>query len=166
MSKPVSTSTDLPVDAAAAFAAMTAPDWYARLAAHGGDGTEHVSTTPAADGGAVVVAKRPVPDAIPAALAKLVPKGTRATQTDTWGPAQPDGGRRGTWTVTSPGLPVQLGGDVRLEPAGDGRCRFVVDGAVSVKIPVVGGRLEGPLADLTRTQATAEGAAMQAVLAP
>lgn len=55
------------------------------------------------------------------------------------GPA--DGGYAGSATVTVPGTPAQLTGELRLAGV-DGGCELRMDGAVSVSIPLVGGKIE------------------------
>ena len=163
LSKHVRTVTELPCDVETAFAAMTSDDWTGRLNVALSADTQLVSRTPSPEGGVTIVLSRELPANLPGALTKLLPKDGRAEQTDVWASEQ-DGVRAGTWSVKSPGLPAEIGGTVRLEPSGAG-CRQVVEGTVKVKIPVVGGKIEGYLAGITDEQAVREGAAARELLA-
>ena len=58
-----------------------------------------------------------------------------------WGPAEADGARSGTFSITVPGKPVTFEGTVRLQPTASGS---VVDhaGDLTVRIPLLGARIE------------------------
>lgn len=60
-----------------------------------------------------------------------------------------EGGYAGSATVTVPGTPAQLTGDLWLADA-DGGCALSMDGTVSVSIPLVGGKLEETIARYVR----------------
>ena len=145
MSTPLSASAELPADVETAFAALTGEQWPPALAARLRDGSTLVRREPTPDGGVVLVTSRQLPEGTPSALLKAARDG-RVTQTDTWGPAV-DGVRAGTWTVEVPGAPGTIGGTSRVEPAGAGS-RWSVEGAVEIRLPLVGGKVERYVAPL------------------
>lgn len=146
MSRPLSTAADVHVDVEATWRALTSPTWPAALDAALGDGSHLVSHADTPGGGAVVVISRRLPEGIPGFLQSFTPQDGRVTQTDTWGPAQ-DGSRHGTWAVTFPGSPGTISGETSVEPTATGS-RWSVRGTVAVKIPLIGGKVEGFLAPL------------------
>ncbi len=146
MSAPLSAAIDLPTDVETTWAALSSPSWPAVLADHLSDGSAVVRAEPTPDGGAVLVTTRELPSGAPPPLQRFVPADGRVTQTDTWGPAV-DGVRRGTWQVVLPGSPGQVDGDMTVEPTGTGS-RWSVSGRVTVRVPLIGGKVEGMLAPL------------------
>lgn len=128
-------------DVETVFAALSSEQWAARKAAELHDGSQVVRREEKPDGGVVLVVSRELPEGVPGWLAKFLPKDGRATQTDDWGPADPSGVRRGTWSATIPGAPADVGGTMRLEPDGTGTT-YVIEGEVTVRVPVIGGKAE------------------------
>jgi hypothetical protein len=110
----------------------------------------------------VLVVSRSLPDGVPGFLERFLPKDGRVTQTDDWGPAK-GGTRSGTWRVEIPGAPAQLGGTMRLEPTPTGS-RYVVDGEVKVKVPVIGGKAEGFIAGMVEKLAAKEADVLRSAL--
>lgn len=162
MSKQVTTQVDYPVDVETAFAAITAQDWTSRLAVE--CGASHTLTSLKADSSTVViVTSRSLPQSMPSALGKIIPSGARPTKTDVWEATAKGGVRRGSWKVVSPGVPAEVGGTMRLEPASAGS-RLVVDVEVKVKVPVIGGKMEGFLIDMTKKESAEEGVAAARLL--
>lgn len=149
MATSLSASLPLPTGVEQAWAVLAGADWPAVLAAALSDGSTLVSHEQTADGGARVVSRRRLPEGGPSFLRRFVPADGTVAQTDTWGPEQA-GVRAGTWDVDLGGAPGAIGGRHRLEPA-DGGCRWVVDGEVAVRVPLVGGRAEAFLAPLVET---------------
>lgn len=137
---------DVPAGVEAAFAAVTSERWPPALDARLSDGSELVERTPSPDGGVRLVTRRRLPEGVPSFLTRFAAPGSAVTQTDVWGPDQ-GGVRRGTWSVDLAGAPATLGGALLLEPTGTG-CRWGVDGEVTVRVPLVGGRAESFLAPL------------------
>ncbi len=160
MGRAVSTSVDVPADVETVWRVLTGPGWPAALAASLHDGSELLAAGPTADGGAVLTVSRRLPDGIPGYVQPFAPKDGRVTQTDTWGPAV-GGGRRGTWEVSFPGSPGEVGGEMALEPAGPGS-RWTVSGTVRIKVPLVGGRIEGFLAPLVEQLLDRQGEVLRA----
>ena len=73
-------------------------------------------------------------------------------QRDHWNAPGPDGARTGTWEVTARGVPVSVGGTLRLAPDGRGATVVEIDGEVRSSVPLVGGKLADLVGgDVTRT---------------
>lgn len=143
------TSTDVDADVATVFAVFTSAAWPQALDARLHDGSTLVSADPTDDGGTRVVFRRKLPAGIPSFLQRFAPKDGTVTQTDVWGPER-DGARDGTWSVAFPGSPGQITGTTRIAPQGSGS-RWTVDGTVTVKVPLLGGKAEGFLAPLVES---------------
>jgi hypothetical protein len=60
-------------------------------------------------------------------------------QTDEWQRTE-DGGWEGTFTIDVSGSPVHLSGTTKLTP-GDGSCTEEIITSVSVKVPIIGGKI-------------------------
>jgi hypothetical protein len=118
------------------------------------DGSRVVRREETAGGGVTLVVSRELPAGVPGFLERSCRRDGRVTQTDVWGPAE-GGTRSGTWLVEIPGAPAKLGGTMRLEPTPAGS-RFVVDGSVEVKVPLVGGKAEGFIAGMVTKLAAKE----------
>lgn len=150
-------------DVETVFAILTDPSWPERKAEVLRDGSRVLRREQKADGGVVVVVSRELPAGVPRFLERFLPRDGRVTQTEEWGPA--DGVRRsGTWTGEIPGAPAQLGGTMRLEPVASGS-RYVIDGEVTVRVPVIGGKAEAFIADKVERLAAKEGDLLRAALA-
>ncbi len=122
------------------FGTLTAADWPARKAEALGDGSSVVEREQRPDGGVRMVVSRELPSGVPGFLERFLPQDGRVMQTDDWGPAQ-DGVRRGRWSVVIPGAPASLGGTLLLEPIPTGS-RYTIEGEVTVKVPLLGGKAE------------------------
>lgn len=155
MTKAFSMGVDVPADVETTWALLTSPRWPKAQDASLRDGSTLVSAAATADGGAVVVISRRLPDGIPSMLQRFAPQDGRVTQTDTWGPAG-GGVRRGTWRVEFAGAPGELRGETSLTPV-DGGCRWTVDGTVKVEVPLIGGQAERFLAPLLDMLAVRQG---------
>jgi len=87
-----------------------------------------------------VRAPRQIPlEHVPGPVQRFVGDG-RVVQVDEWGPAAADGTVRGSWTVTSDGLPAEVSGGHEISPGAAG-CHYLVTGTVRVHLPVIGGAL-------------------------
>jgi hypothetical protein len=141
VSKRVHAEHTYDADVETVFAVLSDESWAERKNAALRDGSRVVRREQTPDGGVTLVVSRELPAGVPGFLERLLPKEGRVTQTDAWGP---DAGatRAGTWHVDMPGTPARLGGTMRLEPDGAGS-RYVVDGEIEVKVPLVGGKAEG-----------------------
>ncbi len=165
MGAPVRCAHDVPAGVEATWAALTGEHWPVALDARLHDGSTLVERTATADGGLRLVTRRRLPD-VPSWLARFVPADGTVTQTDTWDPpasgAQPV--RSGAWEVALPGSPASLGGLLRLEPSGAGS-RWVVEGSVAVRVPLVGGRAEGFLAPLVEKLVSKQAEVLRSLVA-
>lgn len=139
---------DLPVDVETAYAAISGDQWAPAKAAALNDGSQTVSREVGEGGAVTLVVSRKLPDGIPGFLTKFLPADGRVKQTDSWGPAK-DGVRSGTWKAETPGSPADVHGTMRLEPTGNG-CAYVVEGTAKVSIPLVGGKAESLVVQMTQ----------------
>jgi hypothetical protein len=107
----------------------------------------------------VIVTNRDLPtDHFPDFIKKMVGATLTVTETQDWGPADPDGARQGTLTVDIVGSPIDLTGSLSLGPAGAGSNGSVesVDGDLRAKIPLLGGRIEKAAAPTIESAIRAE----------
>ncbi len=101
-----------------------------------------VAIEPRGEGMAVRIEQAQRADGIPSFARKLVGDEIQIVQSEAW-----DTAHCGDITVTIPGKPGEMSGTAVL--AGNGRTTIeTVDLTVRVGIPLVGGRLEGLIADL------------------
>ena len=118
----------------------------ARLAELGGRGAalaEH-GTTP--DGGVSYRLRHGVAaENLPPAVRTILGGDLTVERAETWRP-NPGGGYSGTTRVTIPNMPGDLGGTMRLTDTENGST-LVLDGQVSVAIPLFGGKIEETVAD-------------------
>ena len=146
MSVQVSRVYDCPGKVETVFAALSGQGWAQRKAEVLQDDSTTVRRDVAADGGVTLAVSRALPDGAPGFLQRFLPSDGRVVQTDTWGPDQA-GVRRGTWRAELPGAPTEIGGTMRLEPAAGGT-RYSIEGAVKVRVPLIGGKAERFVAEL------------------
>lgn len=146
MSTHVQTSHDNSGSVEEVFAILTSPEWPARKAAELRDDSAVVERMEHPDGGVRLVVSRELPSGVPGFLDRFLPADGRVVQTDEWGP--PVGGERhGRWSVSIPGAPASLGGTMRLEPTANGS-RHAIEGDVTVRIPLIGGKAERFIGDM------------------
>lgn len=146
MSTHVETSHESSGGVEEVFAILTSPDWPARKAAELKDGSSVVEREEHPDGGVRFVVSRELPSGGPGFLERFLPADGRVVQTDEWGPAA-GGERHGRWSVSIPGSPASMGGTMRLEPTATGTCH-AIEGEVTVKIPLIGGKAERFIGDM------------------
>ena len=148
MTKQLHNAYPCPADVEATFTALSGEGWPLEKARVLSDGSLLVSRNEAADGSVEIVTSRALPAGIPGFLKAFLPGDNRALQTDSWGPVGADGTRRGTWKADIPGAPAQVAGTMRIEPTGSGSS-YVIDGTVTVKVPLIGGKAESFIAEMT-----------------
>jgi hypothetical protein len=89
-------------------------------------------------GATVEIARSQSMAGAPAVATRVVGDTVRIVQRETWtGPDTAD------LTIDIPGKPGEMRGGIRLSPRADGGCDEVFTGEVKVKVPLVGGKLEG-----------------------
>lgn len=97
-------------------------------------------------------------EGLPAFAKKFAGETTRAIQTEEW-PDQNGGSLR----IDTPGKPSSIVGTIALVPAGAGTTE-VVELDIKVKVPLIGGKLEGLLEDQVRNGMDVEHGISQAWL--
>lgn len=146
MSVPVTRVYDCPGEVETVFAALSGQGWARRKAEVLHDDSTTVRRDVAVDGGVTLAMSRALPEGTPGFLQRFLPSDGRVVQTDTWGPDQA-GVRRGTWRADLPGAPIEITGTMQLEPTPSGT-RYRIEGAVKVKVPLIGGKAERFVAEL------------------
>ncbi|TSD99532.1 DUF2505 domain-containing protein [Skermania sp. ID1734] len=113
--------------------------WRDRLAAVGGPQADLVSLR--ADGDTVIIEMTQgiAAEKLPSFVAAVRRGDLLISRTETWGPLQ-DGRAHGSFSAKVEGAPATLGGDLYLEPDGE-HCTFRVDGAVDVRVPLIGNKI-------------------------
>jgi uncharacterized protein YndB with AHSA1/START domain len=111
-----------------------------------------VSVEPHGAGMSVVVDQTQPSQGIPSFAKKIVGEDIRIVQREEW-----DGESRASLTIEIPGKPGRLDGGITLAPASGGTGSVeTVSGDVTVKVPLVGGRLEQLVGDLLHKALKAE----------
>jgi len=90
----------------------------------------------------VVVTRTQSMEGAPAAAVKLTGGTVRLVQRETWGALD------AALALDIPGKPARLSGSIALVPTVPGGCDQVVTGEVTVRIPLVGGKLERLITDV------------------
>jgi hypothetical protein len=114
-----------------------------------------VEISPDGETTTVLITQSQAMDGAPAAARKLVGSSVQIVQREVW-----RGGDTGTgadFAMEIPGKPGHLKGGVTLVDNGDGTCDEVFTGEVKVNVPLVGGKLEGFIADLLTRALRREG---------
>jgi Protein of unknown function (DUF2505) len=119
---------------------------YQRALQHTVDISEDGSTT------RVVITQSQAMDGAPAAARKLVGSSVRIVQRESW-----TSGDSADFAMEIPGKPGHLRGTITLVDKGDGSCDEVFAGEVKVNVPLVGGKLEGFVADILTQALRREG---------
>jgi uncharacterized protein YndB with AHSA1/START domain len=83
-------------------------------------------------------------EGIPSFAKKFAGETTEAVQVEEWSDR-----RNATLTVKTPGKPTEITGTLTLSEE-DGQTTETFDGECKVKVPLIGGKLEGLMADLFR----------------
>ncbi len=147
------TTTTYPADAV--YAAMIDPEHLrARLKELGGPGAELLEHEAGPDGARYRLRQGVAAEELPGIVTKIMPNGLVIERTETITKDGP-GRYRGDVEVDVPGAPVVAGGRMQLADAGGGS-EFGVDADVDVKVPLIGGRIEGIVADQVRNLLSAE----------
>ena len=163
MSKELVSRTQIPASVQQVFELRTSERWVALKAERLKDGSVLVSRTERPDGGVDFSVSRELPAGVPGFLEKFLPKEGRAVQNESWGAPDAAGVCHGTWSVDMPGTPAKLGGSSTLEPSGDGSVQ-VISGSAKVNIPLIGGKAEQFIVDMTQRLMAKEAELMVASL--
>lgn len=108
------------------------------------------SDTPSGDGMTVVVDQVQPTAGVPAFARKFAGETTRAIQTEQWSSATD-----ATIRIETPGKPTAVQGTLTLRPDGAGTVETMA-ARITVKVPLIGGRLESLMADLVARGMDAE----------
>ena len=119
---------------------------YQRALEHTVDVAEQGGTT------TVVITQSQAMDGAPAAARKLVGSSVQIVQRESWTSAD-----SADFAMEIPGKPGHLRGTIALVDKGDGGCDEVFAGEVKVNVPLVGGKLEGFVADILTRALRREG---------
>ena len=123
------------------FAMLAAPAFRAKVCDAQGVVSHDIDLTPTDEGFTLVNDQVQNTAGLPAIAKKIAGDTTRAVIEEHW-----TSRAGGTVSVTAPGKPTTAAGTVRLEARGAGPAE-VVELDVKVKVPVIGGKLEGLMAD-------------------
>ncbi len=120
---------------------------------------EHsVEIHPEGDTTSVVITQRQAMDGAPAAARKVVGNSVQIVQREMWsGPHGGDGAPTADFAMEIPGKPGHLKGTITLVDTGSGGCDEVFTGEVKVNVPLLGGKLEGSVADILTRALRREG---------
>jgi hypothetical protein len=110
----------------------------------------HVAIEPSGPAVAVVVEQTQPARGIPSFAKRFLGDQIDIVQRESWAD-----GTSADLTVDLPGKPAQFVGRITLEPDGDGTVE-TVSGDVAVRVPLVGGKLEGLVGDLLKKALRAE----------
>jgi hypothetical protein len=110
------------------------------------------------DAGAVTVrSRRSVPMDVPGFAKRFLSPMNSVEQDDHWDPPAGDRSRTGTWQVSAKGVPVKVGGTLRITPGSKGTTVVEIRGEVTSSVPLVGGKLASFVGgDVQRTLAAEE----------
>lgn len=130
----ISTTADFAADPVAVFSMLTDRAYLEEVARASGATRQQVSVVDQ-----TTRSEYDLPN--PPELAKFAGSTLTVIQEIAWGPATDDGSRTGTLSLKVPGQPVSMPGTVTLAPGGRGT-QVKVDGDLTVKIPLLGKKLE------------------------
>lgn len=111
----------------------------AQIAAAGGTEVEILEREVSADCARVVWRSRKEVE-VPGFAKSVVPSTNRITQTDTW--RRDADGYQCAWSAKISGAPANTFGSMSVEPD-DAVSRYTFVGHIKIKVPLIGGKLEG-----------------------
>jgi hypothetical protein len=149
VSKELTFRTDIPATVQEVFALRTSQRWVDLKAEKLKDGSTMVRREERPDGGVDFSVSRELPSGVPGFLEKLLPKEGKAVQNEEWGPPDAAGVCHGSWSVDIPGTPAKLGGTSTLEPTDTGSVHTIL-GTAKVSVPIIGGKAEQFIVDMTK----------------
>jgi len=159
MSKDLTSRTEIAAPVAEVFALRTGQRWVDLKAERLKDGSKMVSRTERPDGGVDFAVSRELPSGVPGFLEKFLPKDGKAVQNESWGAPDDTGACHGTWSVDIPGAPAKLGGTASVAPTATGSVLTIL-GTAKVSVPLIGGKAEQFIVDMTQKLMAKEGSLM------
>ena len=139
--------------AAEVYAMLTDPAFRHKSCDAMGVLSADITVEPEGEGARVVIDQVQPTSGIPSFAKKIAGESTRAIQTEEW-----TDGRSATMTVRTPGKPAEINGRLTLTETGSTTVE-TFEGEAKAKVPLIGGKLEGLLADLFKTGMNKEHAA-------
>lgn len=124
------------------LAMLTTPGYWDKVAAATGALSNKAGVTADGDATTIVVDQEQAVQGVPSFAKKFVGESTRAITTQVWR------GLSASYTVDTPGKPTSISGTASLAPGGDG-CVLTYDLDVKASVPLIGGKLEKLVVDLT-----------------
>lgn len=119
--------------------------WRERVSETGGEHSR-IDRVDAGPGTIAVEMTQAIPaEHLPSIVTKIRPGDLEITRTEDWGPLDGDGAT-GTFTARVTGLPGELTGGLTLAADGPGST-VTLDGRVQVSLPLIGGKIEGVIAE-------------------
>ena len=140
---------------AAVHAMLVTPEFreevctYQRALEHSVDVTDDGDTT------TVVIRQSQAMDGAPAAARKVVGSSVDIVQREVW--RDDEDAVTAEFAMEIPGKPGHLRGGITLVDRGGGTCDEVFSGEVKVSVPLIGGKLEGFIADILARALRREG---------
>lgn len=143
MMTPVRFRHELVYDAepAQVYAMLADPDFRRAACAAQDVVSAEVTATPTASGFDLLVDQVQRTTGLPSFATKIAGETTRALQREHW-----ESPESGTLEIEAPGKPATVSGTIRLAAEGAGT-RETVELDITVKVPLIGGKLEKLLAD-------------------
>ncbi|WP_068278435.1 DUF2505 domain-containing protein [Aldersonia kunmingensis] len=147
MAKPIEHTAKFQAPIERLHAAFTSEQFFdERIEAVGGPGGRVDEFSVGADGTVTVKMMQIVPAAtLPSLITKVRPGDLEIDRVQVWGPLR-DGRADGSFTANIAGVPAKIGGTSDIAADGAGSV-LTVNGEVSVKIPLVGGKIESAAVD-------------------
>ena len=123
------------------FAMFSDPEWRKKVGNAQGVVSSDITSRPKGEGCRVVIDQVQNTAGLPSIAKKIAGETTRAVVTEVW--ASPTAG---TIEILAPGKPTKAVGTVTLQSDG-AETKHVTDLEVTVKVPLLGGKLEQVMAD-------------------
>lgn len=135
-------------DPATVMAMLQDPEYVRRKGERTGAFDITVDVADAPGGGVVITCTRSMPAEVPSYATPFVGDTITITETQTWGPAAPDGSRTADVTVDF-NSPLAYRGTIELAPDGSGTVARNA-GEFKASVPFVGGKVEKVAAEMTQ----------------
>ncbi|MHA6626747.1 DUF2505 domain-containing protein [Pseudonocardia sichuanensis] len=165
MSRQIDYSSTSQYPADEVYATMVDPDYLrSRLKRIGGPGADLLEHTADTEGARYRLRHGLDAKDLPPAVRGVLPGDITIERTERW-TRQESGRYLGDVQVAIPGTPASAAGGMRLHDTADGGSELQVRADVTVQVPLLGGKIEGVVAEQVRKLLTAESAFTQQWLA-
>lgn len=146
MSKKISETMSYPEASCEEVFTMFIDEDYIAAKLNGTGGSDLDISVVAEGSDTLVSAKRSLPAQVPSFMKSFVGDSIRVEEDSRWSPADDLGARTAATTLEFVGTPAKVSGTLDLRPAGSG-CEVLVNFDVKASVPLVGGKIEGVIAD-------------------